>query len=207
MTTLEHRCRSNDRCASRTPDGAAITSKPDTLCNGCAKKLQGQLEQLPALREALRAFLGSSPVTTHGSRVHSTPEPSAPINLRALDLMDELEDVVFRVGGPKVRVADLIRRPAEKFVVWRGGRPRDTYLDGVDRALAVGKAWRKADQVIGLSRTWERRAAPCPRCGLPTLGGWAGESTIHCTNSSCGTAFTRLEYENLCIANANRRSK
>lgn len=113
--------------------------------------------------------------------------------------MDELEDAIFRAGGEHSQVATLINKPEEKFSVWQRGKPREVYLDGVDRALGIRKAWRKADQIIGLSRTWQRRHAPCPECCLPTLGGWVGEDTVHCSNADCGIAFSRTEYEYLCL--------
>lgn len=199
---LNHRCRGGDNCVSRTTEGAAVTAKPDTLCNGCTKRLQGQLEQLPHLSTALRSFLGTSVTAAHGSKVNSTHEHSTPINLRTLDLIDEIRDVISRAGGPTIQVGDLVGRPAEEFSLCRGGRLRTVYLDGVDRALAIAVVWRKADNVVGLSRTWQRRQAPCPRCGLPCLGGWLGEETIHCTNSACATSFPWSEYERLCIAKA-----
>ena len=206
---LNHRCRSGDSCVSRVPeddtDGkpkyrGAITAAPDTLCPACIKRLQDQLEQLPHLKGALRSFLGTSLTATHGSKVSSTKEHSTPINLRVLDLMDEIRDVISRAGGPGVRVGDLVGRPAEEFPLFRGGGLRTVYLDGVDRALAIGTVWRKADGVVGLSRTWQKRKAPCPRCGQVELGSWLGEDTIHCMSSSCGAWFPWSEYQRLCLA-------
>ncbi|OMC55454.1 hypothetical protein A5747_13620 [Mycobacterium sp. IS-836] len=204
MDDPHHRCRSLDRCVGITPDGSAITSKPATICNGCVKQLQDYLEQLPVIRDALRSFLGVSPTTSQGSKVNSTPEPSVPINLRALDLMDEIDEVVRRAGN--VAVADLINRPAEKFTLWRRGRMRETYLDGVERALYIRACWRKADQIIGLSRTWQRRHIPCPKCSLPTLGQWSGEDAIHCSNADCAISFPRNDYDKL-VLDEHRKGK
>lgn len=126
-----------------------------------------------------------------------------PINLRALDLMDEMDEVVRRAGN--VPVADLINQPSEKFEIWRRGQPRNVYLDGVERALYIRAVWAKADQIIGLSRRWERRHMPCPKCSLPTLGNFSGSDTINCSNADCGTSFPRTDYDKLCIADAKVR--
>ena len=196
---LNHRCRGGDNCVARTTDGAAITSKPDTLCRNCIKRLQVQLEQLPDLRLALRSFLGTSMTAALGSKVNSTKEHSTPINLRTLDLITEIDVVIARAGGPTIQVEDLVGRPAEQFSL----RGKVRYLDGVDRALAIAAVWRKADGVVGLSRQWVRRQAPCLRCGLQTLGMWSGESSIHCTNSNCASTFTLDQYEELCMVKAD----
>lgn len=208
---LNHRCRAAAHCVGRVPvigDGetsyvGAITPGPDTLCNACIKRVQTQLEQLPHLNTALRSFLGTSMTAALGSKVNATHEHSTPINLRTLDLIDEIRDVTSRAGGPTIQVADLVGRPAEKFSMVRGGKLRDVYLDGVDRALAIATVWRKADGVVGLSRQWVRRATPCLRCGLQTLGMWSGESSVHCTNSSCAKTFTLDEYEKMCLIRAD----
>lgn len=196
---LNHRCRTADNCVSRTEDGAAVTAKPDTLCNGCIKRLQAQLEQLPDLRLALRSFLSTSMTAALGSKVNATHEHSTPINLRTLDLIDEIDAVMDRSGGPAIQVADLVNRPGEQFMI----RGKLRYLDGVDRALAIATVWRKADSVVGLSRQWVRRQAPCLRCGLTTLGMWSGENSIHCTNSNCASTFTLDQYEELCMVKAD----
>lgn len=187
---------------ARTRDGAAVTAKPDTLCHGCVTQLQGCLEQLPVIRKVLRLFLGATPVTAHATKVNSTPAPSVPLNLRVLDLIAEIGDVVARVGGANTRVSDLIRKPAEKFTVWKDGRLRKVDIDGVDRALAIGGVWRKADGIIGMSRVWQRRIAKCPRCNLHTLGSFSGSDSVQC--SSCGGVMTRSEYERVCLIVAGR---
>lgn len=175
ITELDHHCRAGQGCAARTSTGAAITTKPDTLCHGCVQKLQLQLDELPTIRNVLRLYLvrgGSSAQT----KVAFTSEPAPPLNIHALDLIHEIDDAI----ASAVVVADLVRQP-----------------NGVERALAIGKAWRKADDVIGISRPWQRRMAPCPKCDLPTLGNFAGSDTVQCSN--CGGAMTRTEYERICI--------
>jgi hypothetical protein len=204
VADLNHRCRAAIHCVGRVPvtEGdersyvGAITPGPDTLCNGCVKRIQTQLEQLPHLSTALRSFLGTSMTAALGSKVNSTPTPSAPINLRNLDLIDQIQGVIDRAGGSTVQISDLVGKPVEEFTI--GGRIRP--LDGVDRALAIGAVWRKADGVVGLGRTWQKRNAPCPRCGLACLGGFLGEDTIHCTNSSCAKSFPWDQYQSLCLA-------
>lgn len=197
---MTHRCRAERHCVAKTQDGAALTIKARTICQACVKRLQLQLEQLPHFRRVLRSFLETPLTVEHGSKVSATQEHSAPVNLVALDLLDEIDDALRRAAG--ARVGDLITRPPERFVVWCSGKRRQMYLPGVDRALAIGDVWRKADSLIGLSRTWLRRPAPCPRCGESTLGMWGGEETVHCTSSACSTSFSLSEYERFCIAKA-----
>jgi hypothetical protein len=198
---VNHRCRARDNCVGKSLDGPAATANPNTICNGCIRNLQTQLGQLPHLRDALESFKRPSLVGELGSKVSATATPPAPVNLTVVDLIIEIWRVVSRAGGPEVQIRNLVTEPAEPFSVWRSGRYCERMLDGADRALDVGAVWRKADRIVGLSRTWEkRRGAPCPRCGLAGLGGWLGEGTIHCTNHSCATSFSLSEYEKLCIA-------
>lgn len=197
---LGHRCRAAEHCVAKSADGAAITPKPNTVCSGCVRRLQSQLEQLPHLASALESFKAGSLTGTHGSKVNATPTPSAPLNLTVVDLITDIRRVISRAGGQTVRVSDLIGKPAGLFTVWRGGRCGGQFLDGVDRALAIGEVWRKADKIVGLSRAWERRRTPCPRCNLPTLGMFVGGESVHCTNAACSRSYTLSEYEHLCLA-------
>jgi len=198
----DHRCRAKQHCAALTSDGSAITAKPSTLCHNCQVRLQRQLDQLPAIVDALRCFLATSLVPIVQSKVQATHEPREPINIRALDLIDEIGDVIDRAGG--LRVADLIQQPAEEYVIWSGSRVQRKLLDGVDRALDIGRAWRKADGIIGLSeKVWERRIGECPKCNLQTLGNWSGSDTVTC--SSCGGSMTRSEYSRICLIRAEKQ--
>ena len=195
---MDHRCRGGRDCVSRTPDGAAITTKPDSLCNGCMDDIQRCLDALPHLAQALKAFLGGAMSVAYSSKVNSTPVPQAPLDLSVYDLLDEIGDVVDRVGG--YRIADLVRLPAEKYLLWRRDSRVEVHLDGVGRALDVLRVHTKADRMVGLNRVWQKRHAPCPRCKLPTLGTWLGSDTIHCATEDCGSAFTRDQYEQHCVA-------
>lgn len=204
---LHHRCRAVVHCVGRVPaeqDGetryiGAITPGPDTLCSACVKRIQEQLRQLPHLKSALRSFLGMSMTAALGSKVNSTPTPSAPINLRNLDLIHQIQAVIDRAGGSTIQVSDLVGKPTEEFPIGK----HSLLLDGVDRALAIGAVWRKADGVVGLGRTWMRRQTPCPRCNLQSLGMWAGENTVHCTSSACGETFSLDRYQELCLIKAD----
>ena len=208
MTEDVHRCRSGKQnCTSRTPDGAAVTMKPDTLCSGCIAQLQQMLTDLPHLAQALKAFLGGSMATAYTSKVHSTPTPAPPMNVAAYDLIDEIGDVIDRAGGSGVRIDNLIREPAQAFKVWIQGRPRDADLDGVDRALAIRRVHRKADSMVGLKRVWQKRLMRCPTCDLPTMGSWFGEGTVMCTNEGCDTSLTRDEYDLMVIAKSRQDNK
>ena len=196
---LDHHCRSDKHCVARTPDGAAITTKPGTLCHGCVTKLQGQLDELPAIRDALRLYLvrgGSSAQT----KVAFSSTPATPLDVGTLDLIDEIDDVIDRTGG--LSIADLIRQPEQEFILWSRGSRRAVFLDGVQRALDVSRVWRKADGVIGLTRKWQQRLGTCPRCTLRTLGNFAGEDAVTC--SSCGGVMTRDEYDRITLIRADQ---
>ena len=139
---------------------------------------------------ALRAFLGVTPKTALQSRVKSTPEPACPLDPRVDELLTDIEDVIDRTDG--LRVADLVRQPAMKFIVWFKDRRRETYLTGVDRALAIRRVQARANAILGFDRIWVKRHAPCPRCGLPTLGTFIGDSKIECRD--CAFVMTLDEY-------------
>jgi len=196
--TLNHRCLSGEHCVSRTPDGSAITAKPDTLCGGCVKDIQRCFDELPYLRDALKVFLGGSMSVTYTSKVNGSHEPQPPMNVAVYDLIDEIGDVIDR--SERLPVATLIRAPELEFVLWRRGKPRKTMLTGVDRALAIRRVHGKAENTVGFNRTWQRRRAPCPICNLLTLGSWIGSDTISCTNTDCNSSFTRDEYTDYCFA-------
>jgi hypothetical protein len=112
------------------------------------------------------------------AKVSGTQEPAIPLNLHVLDLISEIEALIHYVHG--VPIADVIR-----------------WSDGIRRALDIGKVYKKADGVIGLSRKWTRRMSPCPKCQLRTLGSFAGSDSIQCTN--CGGVMTRDEYARVTI--------
>ena len=203
---MNHRCRSDTECVSRTPDGAAITTKPGTLCTGCTDDIQRKLDNLPYLTQALQAFKGGLKAADYtSSKVSSSPTRKTPVNIHILDLIDEVGDVVDRVDN--YRIADLVRLPAEQFILWRRGSRQNVWLDGVSRALAVRWIHAKVEKTVGLNRVWNRRHAACPECHLNTLGAWVGDDTVHC--SSCTATYTREQYDDLCIAEsqATRRKK
>lgn len=172
-----YRCAGGRRCVSRTSDGPALSAKP--LCAGCIGDVQTALDELPTYSEALRAFLGPGPQTALQSKVSATAEPSTPYNVKVADLIDEIRVAVGDTDGYAIR--DLV-----------------TFTAGVERALAVRRVHSQAEALVGLQRVWDRRKAPCPECGLPTLGGWVGEDAIYCTNSECRAVMTKTEYEQYC---------
>ena len=202
---LIHRCRSGkSECVSRTPDGAAVTMKPDTLCPGCISQIQVMLAELPHLAAALKCFLGGSMATAYTSKVNSTPTPAAPMNVTVYDLIDDIGDAIDRAGGAGVRIDNLIREPECEFQVWQRGKPVKEMLDGVNRAMSIRKVHRKADSMVGLKKVWQKRVSPCPYCNLPTLGSWFGEGTVYCTNEDCNSSLTRDEYDLMVIAKSRR---
>ena len=184
------RCRSGKHCAGRTKDGPAITAKFDSICAACIQDLQRQVDELPHLAVALRAFLGVTPKTALQSRVKSTPEPACPLDPRVDELLTDIEDVIDRTDG--LRVADLVQQPAMKFIVWFKDQRRETYLTGIDRALAIRRVHARANAILGFDRIWVKRHAPCPQCGLPTLGTFIGDSKIECRD--CAFVMTLDEY-------------
>lgn len=179
-----------------TSDGPAITVKQDTLCAACIQAIQKCLEELPHLAVALRVFLGVTPKTALTSRISSTPEPACPLDPRVDELLGDIGDVIDRTGG--IRVADLVRQPDMLFVVWVRDERRSQYLSGVDRALDIRRVHNRANKIIGFDRVWQKRHAPCPQCGFPTLGNWVGDSTITCTEEDCGLVMPLENYEGYC---------
>jgi hypothetical protein len=155
--------------------------------------IQTCLDELPALAGALKAFLGGSMKIAYESKVSRTPEPSSPLNLPAFTLLEDIDEAQDFANGH--RIADLVTRPPEIFQVWVKGCEQKIYLDGVDRALRIRRVHRKASGMVGLHRVWQRRHAPCPRCEMPTLGGWVGGNTVECTNSECQHRMPLAEYE------------
>lgn len=189
------RCRSGRHCVGRSKDGPAIIARHDSICSGCVREIQRQLEELPHLAIALRVFLGVTPKTALQSRVKSTPEPACPIDPRVDELLIDIADVIDRVDG--LRVQDLIQQPIMKFIVWNRDTRRERYLSGVDRALAIRLVHIRANAILGFDRIRLKRHAPCPECGLPTLGQWIGDSNIDC--SDCEFIMTLDDYDKYCI--------
>lgn len=182
----EYRCASGKRCVNRTTDGASPTSRPVTLCHGCITDVQKQLDELPGYVGLLMLFKGVQGGAVGQSRVSKSSEPSSPLNMNVVDLIDDINSLLMVIDGDKIR--DLI-----------------TFDGGIEIALRVRKAHSKADGIVGLGRVWERRRVPCPSCSLPTLGGWLGEGTVYCTNSDCGDTMTKTEYEAYCEAKSKAR--
>ncbi|ALF00387.1 hypothetical protein SEA_ARCHIE_81 [Mycobacterium phage Archie] len=185
---LAERCRSGRKCVSRTPDGPALVAlRP--LCDGCIKDIQKCLDELPTYSELLETYKGYVPGSVGQSKVSSSAEPKAPLNLTVVDLIGQIRAVIHRADGYQVR--DLI-----------------TLTGGLEVALDIRDVYSKADGIIGLQRVWERRRVPCPECGLPTLGGWVGEDRIYCTNADCGNVLTKAQYEEYCeMKSKEKRAK
>ncbi len=196
MNNLNHHCRSGENCVARGPDEAALTAKPNTLCNPCVAQLQHQYDELPAIRDALRLYIGEMATSNHGSKVQSTPGLSTPLNVAVLDLINDIEAVLTHCGN--TRVDNLIHQPSKECTVWRSGRQRTELLDGVDRALYIRSVFKRADRVIGFSRkAVTHRIHPCPKCTRQTMVSIAGTNTVNCV--SCGGTTTMDEYKRIVL--------
>lgn len=175
----EQRCKSGRACTNRTLDGPAATTRP--LCEGCIKDIQTRINQLPNYLDILQTLKGYRQTPVGQARVSGgSNEGKTPLNIAVIDLIDDVKRTLTNIGGVAVR--DLI-----------------TQQGGVECALSVRRVHMKAQAICGLDRLWERRRAPCPACGLPTLGGWLGEGRIQCTNGECATTLSKDEYETYCM--------
>lgn len=121
------------------------------------------------------------------------------MNVNTVDLIDEIDDVLDRIAGLEVIV--LIRQAPQQFKVWRGRGWKMDYLDGVQRALEIARVWRKADEIIGITRKWQQRLGKCPKCNIRTLGNFAGSDSVQCSN--CGGVMTRDEYDRVTLIRAD----
>jgi hypothetical protein len=190
------RCRAGKHCSAHTDDGPAVTVKRETLCAACCVAIQTQLDELPHLALALRAFRGGSIRMAHTSKVSRTPAPQVPLNITVTDLIDEIGDVIDRTDNLPVR--DLILRPAQLFRIWVKGKPHEKWIDGVDRAIDIGRVNDRVRGVVGLHRIRQARAAPCPACNEHTLSSWVGDDTVSCTDEECGVFMTLDDYDKYC---------
>lgn len=152
---------------------------------------------------ALRAFLGVTPKTALQSRVRSTPEPACPLDPRVDELVTDIADVLDRTDG--LRVADLIRQPAMKFIIWIKDSRRERFLEGWQRAIDIRRVHARANSILGYDRIWVRRHAPCPECGLPTLGTYVGAPKVECRDDDCGYSMLLDDYDAYCIELAERK--
>ncbi|UVK63462.1 hypothetical protein SEA_AEGEUS_90 [Mycobacterium phage Aegeus] len=174
-------CGSGKYCVARTSTGPAVLARPG-LCPRCIEDIEKCWAELPDYRMALMDFRVKSP-SVGGEKVSGSSEPSTPINVRVLDLIDAIDEVL--ASGQGARIRDIV-----------------TWTDGIPLALRVRKLHSQADGVVGLGQVWERRRAPCPDCGLPTLGSWVGAGVVMCTNANCATTLTQSEYEDYCLRKA-----
>jgi len=189
---------------ARSDTEAALTAKPNTLCRPCITQLQSQYDQLSKICEVLRLYAGGISTSNHASKVQSTPEPSTPLNVSVMDLIDDIDVILTRYEN--ISVDDLIRQPAKEYTVWRSGRPRQEWLDGVDQALQIRVVFRRADGVIGFSRTAVTgRISPCPRCNLRTLVSVAGSDSVTCSN--CGGVMPLDEYRRIVLIRADKQKR
>lgn len=191
----DHRCRSGRWCVARSGRDPAVTSKPDTLCHQCVDDIQRLRDRIPALVDALKIFVGITPVSARLSKVSGSKEPSSPLNLAAESLLSDIGEVVSRCGNYLIR--DLVSRPAERFTVWRGDVEQQTFFDGVALALQVRSVCRRAEKLVGFDEVWQRRHAVCPSCGMPCLGQFSGSEVVQC--SGCGHAMTDRDYQDYCV--------
>lgn len=194
MLDDDHRCRSGKQCVNRTPEAAAATTKPDTLCPACIGEIQDCRDRLGAATDALKLFIGIK-VQGVGVKVSASKTPPAPINIAAHDLITEIDVLMFRVGNLLVR--DLIKQPLTKVKYWSAEFEQLRVWDGVDWALQIRHLYRRALALTGFERSWQRRHAPCKDCSLPCLGQMSGSEVVQCSN--CGTCMSDVEYQNYCV--------
>ena len=194
MLDDDHRCRSGKQCVNRTPEAAAATTKPDTLCPACIGEIQDCRDRLGGATDALKLFIGIK-VQGVGVKVSASKTPPAPINIAAHDLITEIDVLMFRVGNLLVR--DLIKQPLTKVKYWSAEFEQLRVWDGVDWALQIRHLYRRALALTGFERSWQRRHAPCRDCSLPCLGQMSGSEVVQCSN--CGTCMSDVEYQNYCV--------
>lgn len=152
---------------------------------------------------ALRSFV-RNPIAGKGGGEQvsgSKDAPASPMNAGVLDLIDEIHVVLRYVGAILVR--DLVNQPGDSVLQHSSEAAIRTVNDGVDKALRIRKLYGQADDIIGLSATWEAKGAPCPHCSQFTLGGWAGSDNFSCTN--CGGGMSRADYEVMCIVKVGKK--
>ena len=173
---IAERCRSGTRCVAATPDGAAITTSP--LCFRCVEDVQTRLDELPKILHCIPLYKGGLRGQTGEAKVSGgSDSPPCPLNVAAVDLEDSIRNILANVD---TRVADLIHQE-----------------NGVEWAFEVRRVYGAADRIIGISRHWSRRHAPCPGCSQRSLGSWSGESSVTC--SSCGHSMSLDEYAAGCL--------
>ena len=168
-----------------TSDGPAVTNRP--LCHRCCDDLQEKYNRLPQILEALPLFKGGLWGETGEAKVSGGSDvPPCPLNVGVIDLIASIESILRRVGN--LRIADLVLQPG-----------------GPEWCDELRWAYANSDKTIGFSKRWSRRLTPCPECSLRTLGNFAGEDTIHCSN--CGHSMNRDEYnkETIITALAEKR--
>lgn len=184
---MDSYCRSGKYCVARTSTGPAVIARPG-LCTRCIDDIERCWSELPEYRRALDAFKAKG-ASAGGERVAGSSEPSSPLNVRVLDLINAIDGALSVL---------CVRRDARirDIVTWNGA------IDGVVFALRVRSLHSQADGIVGLGKVWERRRAPCSECELPTLGAWVGSGVVMCTNADCATTLTQKEYEDYCIRKA-----
>lgn len=169
-----------------TSDGPAITSRP--LCHACCEDLQRKYDELPRILEVLPAWKGGLRGEIGEAKVSASKNaPPCPLNVGVVDLISDIEAVLYRVGT--LPISGLVNQ-----------------LGGPEWCNEIRRTYTEADATIGISRHWSRRFTPCPDCGLSTLGSWAGEEVITC--SSCKKSMDRNQYdkETMIAATAKRRN-
>lgn len=187
---MDSHCQSGKYCVARTSTGPAVVVRPG-LCPRCIDDIEKCWSELPEYRRALESFKakGSS---AGGERVGGSSEPSSPLNVRVLDLINAIDGALSVLSiRPEARIRDI--------VTWNGS------IDGVSFALRVRGLHSQADGIVGLGKVWERRRAPCPECDLPTLGAWVGSGVVMCTNADCATTLTQDDYEAYCLIKAKEK--
>lgn len=158
------------------------------MCDRCVNAVQECYNQLIGYRDMLELFKGYKQSAAGGARVSASKEPTTPLNVTVVDLIDDIGSILVRSQGYLMR--DLVTLPG-----------------GVALALDVWRAHAKAEGIIGLQKVWQRRHAPCPECGLRTLGGWLGGDDIFCTNSACATVLNKDDYEAWCEAESKVKTR
>jgi hypothetical protein len=192
---MTDRCRSKYRCVAHTSDGAALTTRQNTICTACIVDIQRRYDELPHLAAALKTMKGGSTKVDYESKVNASREPGTPLNLHVMALLDDIASVLRMVDGYQIR--DLVMLPAREYLIWVREVEQLKELDGVDRALRVQRLHQRLTHMVGLAPVRDARAAPCPNCGENLLGQWGGTEVIDC--QGCDLKMPKIDYEEWCL--------
>lgn len=208
-------CVLDENCAvyDRHSKVAGIT-RSCVICEGCTNRTRSDLNLLRYDFLDLSNALVRSDVRSDAHIFRPKPESSAPLDMQALALRDDIVDVLtaaedavreregdrprqsrVRDGFAVDQAARYLSERCDTFALTTGVRCPEGLLDGPEVLMLLGRLHRRVRRCVGLLEPVVKVPGSCPRCGCEALRR-RDPQRVWC--QQCHVSMTKDEYYAAC---------